>query len=329
MNISAMQKRHFILLDVLPLLGTLLGVVVLTQTGVHAIDLVGLILMWFVTVVGIELGYHRYFSHQAFQVRPWVKGMLVVFASMGGQGSVIAWATNHVHHHRFSDQKEDTHTPMQSGDGVWGRLKGFLHAQLLWKWSYRPPLPDRQALWLYKDPMITRLSKNRSYFSWVLLGLLLPAAISGLWEMSWEGALRGFLLGGVIRLFATQQGTFLINSLCHLVGAQPYTSKDNSRNAAGFSLVTLGGAWHNNHHAFPRSGKNSHDWWQIDYGYGVLRVAERLGWVWDIHTVSQEDRRRKLKTAGVTTESITGVITKTQAAGNSGGGTYDSNAAGS
>ncbi|MFZ5601807.1 MAG: acyl-CoA desaturase [Pseudomonadota bacterium] len=321
MNISAMQKRHFILLDVVPFLGALLGIAVLARTGVQAVDLVGLLLMWFVTVVGIELGYHRYFSHQAFQVQPWLKGLLVVFASMGGQGSVIAWATNHIHHHRFSDQPQDTHTPLHSGEGVLGRLKGFLHAQVLWKWSYRPPLPDKFALWLYRDPIITRLSKTRVYYGWVLLGLALPAALSGLWEMSWEGALRGFLLGGVIRLFATQQGTFLINSLCHLAGTQPYNSKDNSRNNAGFALITLGGAWHNNHHAFPKSGKNSHAWWQIDYGYGVLKVAEQLGWVWDIHTVSQEDRQRKLKSAGI--------ITKTQAAGTGGGETPYENTAGS
>ncbi len=297
MNISAMQKRHFILLDVLPLLGTLAGVTVLLDTGVHGVDLVGLVLMWFVTVVGIELGYHRYFSHKAFEVKPWLKGLLVIFASMGGQGTVIAWATNHIHHHRFSDQDADNHSPMHQGNGFMGKLKGFLHAQLLWKWSYRPPLPDKFALWLYKDPLITRLSKNSLYFTWVVLGLLLPAAISGLWEMSLEAALRGFLLGGVIRLYVTQQGTFMVNSVCHLLGTQPYNSKDNSRNNFWFAFISLGGAWHNNHHAFPKSAKNSHDWWQVDYGYFVLKGAEALGWVWDIHTVTEEDRQRKLKRA--------------------------------
>jgi stearoyl-CoA desaturase (delta-9 desaturase) len=295
MNISAMQKRHFILLDVLPLLGSLIGAVVLWHTGVHGVDILGLVLMWFVTVVGIELGYHRYFSHKSFEVKEWLKGLLVIFASMGGQGSVIAWATNHIHHHRFSDQAPDTHTPMQSGEGLWGRVKGFFHAQVLWKWSYRPPLPDKFALWLYRDPVITRLSKTHLYYTWVLLGLLIPAAISGLWEWSAEAALRGFLLGGVIRLFVTQQGTFMVNSVCHLVGTRPYNSKDNSRNNFWFALISLGGSWHNNHHAFPKSGKNSHDWWQVDYGYFVLKTAEKFGWVWDIHTVSEEDRQRKLK----------------------------------
>ena len=163
MNFSALQKRHFILLDGLPLVGALLGVVILMQTGVHAIDVVGLVLMWFITLVGIELGYHRYFSHRAFEVKPWLKGLLVVFASMGGQGSVIAWATNHTHHHRFSDKPSDTHTPLHSGAGWRGRLRGFLHAQLTWKWSYVPPLPDKFTLWIYKDPLITRLSKNHYY----------------------------------------------------------------------------------------------------------------------------------------------------------------------
>lgn len=295
MNISAMQKRHFILLDVLPFIGTALGIAILAKTGVEPVDLVGLAIMWFITVVGIELGYHRYFSHRAFETTPWMKRLLVIFASMGGQGSVIAWATNHIHHHRYSDTPRDTHTPMHSGAGWSGKFKGFLHAQVLWKWSYRQPLPDKYSLWLYKDPDITRLSKTSLYYTWVLLGLIIPALISGLWEMSLEGALRGFILGGVIRLFACEQGTFFINSVCHLVGTQPYRSKDNSRNNFWFALITLGGAWHNNHHAFPKSANNGHDWWQIDYGYLVLRGAEKLGWVWDIQTVSVADRQRKLK----------------------------------
>lgn len=296
MNISSMQKRHFILLDILPMVGTVAGIAVLAKTGVNPIDIVGLVVMWFVTVVGIELGYHRYFSHQSFETIPAFKALLVIFASMGGQGSVIAWATNHIHHHRFSDQPQDTHTPLHSGKGVMGKIKGFFHAQLFWKWSYKAPLPDKNALWLYRDPIIKKFSKNSLYYTWVLLGLLIPALISGLWEMSITAAIRGFFLGGVIRLFICQQGTFLINSLCHLIGMRPYQTKDNSRNMPGFALLTLGGAWHNNHHAFPKSANNSHAWWQVDYGYGVLILAQRLGLVSDLYATpdSSKERKRKL-----------------------------------
>ena len=41
-----------------------------------------------------------------------------------------------------------------------------------------------------------------------------------------------------------------MNSLCHTHGARPFATADNSRNNALVSLLTLGGGWHNNHHAF-------------------------------------------------------------------------------
>jgi len=249
--------------------------------------------MWLLSVIGIELGYHRYFSHKAFQATTALKSLLVILASMSGQGSVLAWSTNHVHHHRYSDQPQDTHTPMHSGNNGFGKLKGFWHSQVLWKWSYIPPFPTKKVEWLYQDKQIVQLSKW--YYLWVALGLILPAMLSGLWDMSPEGFIRGFLLGGIIRLFICQQGTFLINSACHLIGKQPYDTNDNSRNISLLSLPTLGGSWHNNHHAFPGAANNSHHRWQPDPGYWILLLWQHLGWASKLRTTDTNTRQKRLK----------------------------------
>lgn len=51
-------------------------------------------------------------------------------------------------------------------------------------------------------------------------------------------------------------------------------------------LVTFGEAWHDNHHAFPRSAKLGLLPGQPDPGWWVLRALERAGLVWDVHVTT-------------------------------------------
>jgi stearoyl-CoA desaturase (delta-9 desaturase) len=49
-------------------------------------------------------------------------------------------------------------------------------------------------------------------------------------------------------------------------------------------LVTMGEAWHNNHHAFPGSARlGLHDG-ESDPGWWVLRLLQRAGLVWGVKT---------------------------------------------
>lgn len=289
-TIQALQRRHFILLDVLPFLGCLAAFPILAWTGVTAADWLACLLMWFLTVVGIEIGYHRYFSHNAFKTSETMKGILVVLASLGGQGPVISWAATHRHHHEFSDKPEDSHSPLRYGHGLAARLKGFFFSQVFWKWSYPFPNPTLYAKGMLADPVVNGLSRH--YFPMVLAGLLLPALLGWLARGDLKGFLAGFFLGGVVRLFACQQGTFLINSAGHLFGSRPYGKRDGSRNNYLFILPSLGGSLHNNHHAFPFSASNALHGWQPDPAYWVIALWEKCNLVWDVRTVSPGMRDR-------------------------------------
>jgi stearoyl-CoA desaturase (delta-9 desaturase) len=86
----------------------------------------------------------------------------------------------------------------------------------------------------------------------------------------------------MVRIFVAHQATWSINSMCHLFGARPYATHDDSRNFWPLALPTLGGAWHNNHHAFPRSAFNDFIWWQVDPSAWLIRLAAALGLVWDV-----------------------------------------------
>ena len=73
--------------------------------------------------------------------------------------------------------------------------------------------------------------------------------------------------------------TWSVNSICHMFGSQPATQKDSSTNFAPLGIISFGEAWHNFHHAFPRSARHGALAHQIDPGRGgdpAVR-AGRLG----------------------------------------------------
>lgn len=269
------QRQHFYLFDLLPLAGSVVAAILLARIGIAPVDWFVFVLMWIVSCIGIEIGYHRYFSHRSFEAKPWVETCLMIFGGFAAQGPAIAWASNHRHHHRFSDQPEDSHSPIATERNFAAKLRAFMHAHLLWKYQYPYPNPALYTPDLTRNSRILRWSARYRWL--VLAGLALAAALGGLLSWSWMGALRSLLLGGVIRLTLTQHATWCINSLCHLIGRRGFETTDQSRNLGILAFPTLGGSWHNNHHAFPTLAKTSHQWWELDPGYWIIRALEILG----------------------------------------------------
>lgn len=57
---------------------------------------------------------HRYFTHKSFTTTPAKHKFLLWFSILGGEGSPITWASHHRHHHKYSDQERDIHSPHES-----------------------------------------------------------------------------------------------------------------------------------------------------------------------------------------------------------------------
>jgi stearoyl-CoA desaturase (delta-9 desaturase) len=248
-----------------------------------------MVLMWFLAVAGIELGYHRLFSHGAFNASPGLRVTLAILGSFAFQGPVIWWAAVHRKHHRHSDRPGDPHSMYYFPDSrpvpttFAGRVLGFVHAHLGWIWtpdSIRSPAWGRYVRDLYRDPAIFRV--HMYYFVWLALGFAIPALIGGLAHGSWKGAFLGFLWGGFVRVFFMNHLSYWgINTLSHSIGPRPYVTADRSTNSIAivFAVPTMGQSYHNNHHAFPASSKMSHRWYEFDVGHGLLWLGERFGWV--------------------------------------------------
>ncbi|MGK8488297.1 acyl-CoA desaturase [Nocardia asiatica] len=282
--IHRLQRRHFLLFDVLPILGTAGAFAFLAVHPFGTTEFLLLSSMWLVTGLGVTVGYHRLFTHRTFKAAPWVAAVLAVLGSMAGQGGVVSWVALHRRHHEYSDREGDPHSPNLSGGGLRGALRGLAHSHFLWMRRHEYPNVVHYAPDLVKDRSLVRIA--RLYYYWVGLGLLIPTVIGGLVSLSWTGAVSGLLWGGLARIFVLEHIVWAINSFLHMFGTRRYASRENSHNGGIFALVTLGESWHNNHHAFPESPSFGLDWYRLDPGFWLIKVLERLGLAWDLKTPS-------------------------------------------
>jgi stearoyl-CoA desaturase (delta-9 desaturase) len=281
------QRQHFIIFDVLPFVGTLVALSLLFYRSIGAIDVALFFTMWLVTGLGLTVGYHRLFTHRAFSTGTAVSCLLIVMGSMAGRGPMLSWVAMHRRHHELSDHEGDLHSPNLHGTTVLGRLRGFLHAHLTWMIEHDYPNVAHYVPDLMAERILVAV--NRYYYAWVLLGLLIPAAIGGLATESLWGAVSGLLWGGVVRMFVVEQTMSAINSVMHTFGARPYlTRDDHSRNLGVMAWLAWGEGWHNNHHAFPYSAAFGLRWFEFDVGYLFIRLLEATGLAWNVKVPSRE-----------------------------------------
>jgi stearoyl-CoA desaturase (delta-9 desaturase) len=231
---------------------------------------------YFFTLLGVTVGYHRYFTHGSFRaVRPLRLG-LAVAGSMAVQGPVVQWVADHRRHHAFSDREGDPHSPWRYGTDARALLRGMLHAHLGWLFERRKTSQERYAPDLLKDAGLVRI--GRTFVVWAGLSVLLPAVIGGLVTQSWVGAWTAFFWAGLVRIGLLHHVTWSINSVCHVVGNRPFTSRDRATNFWPLAILSAGESWHNLHHADPTCARHGVLRGQVDISARVIWAFEKLGW---------------------------------------------------
>jgi len=211
----------------------------------------------------ITAGYHRYFSHRAFRTSRAFQLVLAVLGATATQKGPLWWAAHHRDHHRFSDTPRDIHSPVQRG--FWWSHVGWI---LVRRYDATPSERVRD---LARYPELAWVNRYHLVIVVAYAGLLLAA-----------GGLPALLWGYAVSTALLWHGTFLVNSLAHVMGRRRYATADASRNSLIIALVTLGEGWHNNHHHYPSTANQGWFWWEIDVSYYLLRGLSALGIVWDL-----------------------------------------------
>jgi stearoyl-CoA desaturase (delta-9 desaturase) len=277
----------------LPFAGFVLAIVLLWDdlVGPQALGIAAV--MYLITGLGITVGFHRLLSHRAFVARPAVRLALAGAGTMAMMGPPVRWVTNHRKHHAFADEEGDPHSPHLSGSGgMRGAVAGLYHAHVGWIFTGGRAAKERYAPDLMKDPIV--MFVDRTAGGWVLLGLALPFAAGLALSGTLEAALIALLWGGPARIFIGHHMTFSINSLCHFMGRRRFDTDDHSRNLVWLAPLSLGEAWHNNHHAFPTSAFHGLRRRDVDPGGWLIWGFERLGLASDVKRVPPERQRPKM-----------------------------------
>jgi len=250
--------------------------------------------LYLATGLGVTVGFHRLFTHRSFATKPWVRGVFAALGSMAIEGPVISWVADHRKHHAFADQPGDPHSPhVDHGVGWRGALRGLLHAHMGWLFIHtQRGARKRYAPDLVADPVVSWV--DRTFVFWALGGLGAAFGLGWLIGGTLTAALTGLLWGGAVRILVLHHVTYSINSLCHFFGRRRFDTGDESRNLAWLSFLSLGEAWHNNHHAFPTSAAHGLRWWELDLSSLVIRGLERVGLAWDVVRIDPARQQRKL-----------------------------------
>jgi len=231
------------------------------------VDLAGVLIclaLYAIRMFGITAGYHRLFAHRSYKTSRGFAFFMAVLGCSATQKGPLWWAANHRHHHKFSDDEKDPHTPL-NGNGFWWSHIGWILSP-----DYTTTHWDSIRDWT-KYPEIRFLNT----FYW-LPPLLLAVAV---WLVGgWSGLIVGFFISTVL----LYHGTFLVNSVCHLLGTRRYETSDKSRNNWWVAILTLGEGWHNNHHHYQSSARQGFFWWEVDISYYILKGLEVFGVVWGV-----------------------------------------------
>ena len=220
----------------------------------------------FVTMVGtigmsVTCGYHRLFTHRAYQARWPVRLFLLCLGAASFENSALQWASDHRIHHRHVDQ----------GDDPYNSRKGFWYAHWIWVMEERT-----QAITgvkdLEQDPLV--MWQHRHHFLIGACAALLVPLVVGICTHDILGTL---VIGVLFRIVVTHHTTFFINSAAHFYGTQPYTDANSARDNAFLAPLTYGEGFHNYHHMWQWDYRNGVKWYQWDPAKWMIKGLSWTG----------------------------------------------------
>ncbi len=285
-----MKKPRLILTNILVFIITgLIALVVVPLEafyfGFDGYEIAACVFLIYFSGMSITAGYHRLWSHKAYDANGFVRVVLAIGGAMALQNSILHWASDHRIHHRHVD--DNAHDPYSAKKGFWFSHIGWMLREYQ-KHRYsnynncRDLQKDKVVMWQHKHYLLIMLAAN--FGVPILLGWL-------------NGDIFGMLLlAGVFRLVVVHHVTFFINSLAHIWGRQPYTDVNTARDNGILAFFTFGEGYHNYHHIFEYDYRNGIKWWQFDPTKWLIRGLSYLGWAKNLRRCPEE-RIEKAKVA--------------------------------
>jgi stearoyl-CoA desaturase (delta-9 desaturase) len=221
--------------------------------------------------LGHSLGMHRRLIHRSYDCPLWLERLFVYLGTLVGmagpygmirQHDIRDWAQRKPSCHAYL-----AHRSAFLRDGFWQ-----MHCELVL--AHPPELV-----------MERRVAEDRFYQfidrTWMAQQLPWAALFFAIGGMPW------LVWGIAARVAASVTGHWLVGYFAHNKGPRSWHVEGagvQGYNVRWCGLITMGEAWHNNHHAFPGSARLGLEAGEADPGWWVLMVLARLGLVWNVRT---------------------------------------------
>lgn len=240
-----------------------------------------LVITW-LTGMAITGGYHRLWSHNAYDAHPLLRVWYALWGAAALENTILHWCSGHRVHHRHCDDVDKD--PYSAKRGFWFSHMGWMLREYP---SGRVDFSNVKNI--MKDPVV--MWQYKYYVPIVVaMNLGVPLALG----LIFGDVLGMLLLAGFLRIVTTHHVTFFINSIAHMWGSQPYTDENTARDNAFFAFLTHGEGYHNYHHIFQNDYRNGIRWYQWDPTKWFIKACSWVGLTSNLRTVPDFKIRRAM-----------------------------------
>ena len=197
------------------------------------------VVMYCGIMLGITMGYHRLYSHNAYKCPKFVEYLLLFFAHIMMVGPAITWVANHREHHKYADTPQDPHSPYYRG------IMLAYFGQVLIDINFK----------FVRDLLRQNIHRYQVKYYWHVIAV-------------WA------LLLSIIDPYALLYAWLIPAGFAKLCGSLVFTFSHRNREAHSdmwVGLLTLGEGFHSAHHENARTAV----WHPLDIGGQLIRMIDR------------------------------------------------------
>ena len=234
--------------------------------GLLGLSVTQLILVTFllthITIVSVTLYLHRHSAHNSLDLHPVLKHFFRFWLWLTTSINTREWTAIHRKHHATCETENDPHSPV-----IKGIRKVLFEGAELYAEATTPETLERFGQRTPQDWIERNLyTRHRN------LGIALMAVINLMLF-----GVHGIWIWAIQMMWIPIWAAGVVNGVGHWMGYRNYECSDNARNIFPLAFLIGGEELHNNHHTYPNSSKLSRRWFEVDLGWGYIRLFQLFG----------------------------------------------------
>ncbi|SDX68078.1 DesA family fatty acid desaturase [Marinobacter mobilis] len=215
-----------------------------------------------ITIVSVTLYLHRHSAHNSLDLHPLLAHFFRFWLWLTTAQNTKEWTAIHRKHHAKCETEEDPHSPV-----IKGIRKVVLEGAELYAEAATPETLERYGQRTPEDWIERKLYTPHKTWGITLLAVINLAlfGVNGIW------------IWAVQMMWIPVWAAGVVNGIGHYIGYRNFECADNARNISPIGILIGGEELHNNHHTYPNSSKLSRRWYEVDIGWGYIRLFQLFG----------------------------------------------------